>query len=138
MDAPGLSCLPERGGPQCAGPQTKNSGVGYRDPYRQKKRRQWRRRQKGDRLSPAWVSNIAKAKTGPANPMFGKIGKDHHHSMAVADEKTGEIHDSITQAAQSSGISVSYLQAMLSGTRPNKTSMRHVATPGSARTATPV
>lgn len=78
----------------------------------------------GDRLPRQWRENIALGKLGAKNPMFGRTGAAHPLAKRVTDDATGETFPSVTAAAASLGIRMQTLHNMLTGFRPNRTSMR--------------
>lgn len=80
----------------------------------------------GDSLPKEWRENIAKAKIGARNPMFGKTGELHPNSRTIIDEASGARFCSVTEAAVSADMKMKTLYNMLSGHRPNNTSMRFV------------
>lgn len=79
--------------------------------------------QRGDKLPDAWRESIAAAKIGAANPMFGRTGAAHPNSRKVRDRHTGAEYPSVTAAAQAAGVPMKSLHNMLTGHRPNTTSM---------------
>lgn len=78
----------------------------------------------GDKLPELWRANIASAKVGEKNPMFGRTGEAHPNRRPVVDEATGEKYPTTTAAARASGVRMQTLHNMLTGFRPNSTSMR--------------
>ena len=77
----------------------------------------------GDKLPKEWRANISKAVSGEQNVMYGRTGELHPNAIAVLDEQTGASYPSVTAAAEACEYSYSYLHAMLSGIKPNKTTM---------------
>ena len=77
----------------------------------------------GDRLPDSWRKNIAASVAGERNPMYGRIGAAHPASRAVRDKTTGTIYPSITAAAKAAGLSMQGLHNMLTGHRPNTSTM---------------
>lgn len=77
----------------------------------------------GDRLPEAWRKNIAATKVGTQNPMHGRTGAEHPRSRAVLDKATGTVYPSITAAAKAAGLSMQGLHNMLTGHRPNTSTM---------------
>lgn len=80
----------------------------------------------GDTLSSEWRANIAAAKVGKLNPMYGKTGSNHPRSKPVEDVATGDVYESVTAAAHALDIKMKTLHNMLNGFRRNCTSMRFV------------
>jgi len=78
----------------------------------------------GDKLPETWVANLAAAKVGNKNPMYGKTGGLHHNARKVIDVKSGKIYSAIGIAADAVGLKMKTLYNMLSGHRPNKTTLR--------------
>ena len=78
----------------------------------------------GDKLPPEWCASLAAAKVGPKNPMFGRRGSAHPRSRPVRDEASGATYASTTAAAAAVGMRMQTLHNMLTGFRPNSTSMR--------------
>lgn len=78
----------------------------------------------GDKLPPEWRASIAAAKVGVKNPMFGRRGEAHPRSRPVRDEASGTTYASTTAAAAAAGMRMQTLHNMLTGFRPNSTSMR--------------
>lgn len=62
-------------------------------------------------------------KVGALNPMYGKTGAAHHLSKRVRDRVTGVVYPSITSAARAAGLSMQGLANMLTGHRPNTSTM---------------
>lgn len=81
----------------------------------------------GDKLPASWRANIAATKHGADNPMFGRTGERHHLSRKVVDEATGDTFPSVTAAAAHLGIRMQTLHNMLTGFRPNSTTLRLAA-----------
>lgn len=75
----------------------------------------------GDKLSEEWIRNLANAKMGNKNPMYGKITKIAR--KVVADD-TGLIYESVSAAAIDFKLNMKTLYNMLSGHRANNTSLR--------------
>ena len=75
----------------------------------------------GDKLPESWKKNLAKAKIGAANPMFGKPSPN---CRFVVDAANGVRYPSITAAAKSEQLNIQSLHAMLTGKRTNHTTMR--------------
>lgn len=80
----------------------------------------------GDRLPESWKRNIAKARLGAMNPMFGRTGAKHHNARQVRDEATGALYESVTAAAFAIGMRLQTLHARLTGGLRNHTSLRLV------------
>lgn len=78
----------------------------------------------GDKLRESWKQNIATAKAGSKNPMFGKCGERHHNSKRVVDAQTGEMFPSVTAAAAARGMRMQTLANMLTGFRNNTSGLR--------------
>lgn len=78
----------------------------------------------GDKLPQWWKDRIAATKVGDKNPMFGRGGALHPGRRAVVNESTGEQFPTITAAAKAYGMNMQSLHNMLTGARPNRTSMR--------------
>lgn len=78
---------------------------------------------KGDKLPEQWKRNISLAVSGNKNHMFGRKGKDHPNSRKVKNINTGNIFDSVSEAATILGINMKSLYNMLSGHRKNKTNL---------------
>lgn len=76
----------------------------------------------GDKLPESWVINLARAKLGSKNPMFGKVTKI---ARKVID-KNGVQYPSATVAAKSIGIPMKSLYNQLSGHRQNWSGMKFV------------
>lgn len=79
---------------------------------------------KGDKLPDLWKERIAATKIGEQNPMFGRTGEKHPNRRGVIDDRTGDTFPTVTAAAAYLGIRVQTLHNMLTGFRPNNTSMR--------------
>lgn len=77
----------------------------------------------GDTLPDQWVKNIAAAKVGDKNPMYGRRGLDHPNTRAVVLREYGYVFESIQSAADFFGMSMKSLYNMLSGHRKNKTNL---------------
>jgi hypothetical protein len=77
----------------------------------------------GDKLPEAWRKNIAATKIGALNPMHGKTGAAHPNSRRVVDDNGAE-YPSVTAAARALGLRMQTLHNMLTGFRPNSTTMR--------------
>lgn len=78
----------------------------------------------GDRLPQWWRDRIAASKLGADNPMFGRSGEAHPNRRPVVDSITGVEYPTTTAAAKAAGLRVQTLHNMLTGFRPNSTSMR--------------
>lgn len=78
---------------------------------------------RGDRLPPGWRAGIAAAKVGDRNPMHGRTGAAHPTSRRVVCESGAE-YPSVTAAARAAGLRMQTLHNMLTGFRPNSTTMR--------------
>lgn len=78
---------------------------------------------KGDKLPKRWRKNIAAAKMGRRNPMYGRFGADHPNSRKVVDRVTGNSYDSVQIAAAKHGVKMKTLYNWLSGHRPNPTTL---------------
>lgn len=83
--------------------------------------------QRGDKLPDWWKARIAATKHGSDNPMFGKTGERHPTARRVIDGATGAVFPSVTAAAAHLGIRMQTLHNMLTGFRPNSTTMRLAA-----------
>lgn len=72
------------------------------------------------------VSRTKKAitKVGELNPMYGRTGLAHPNRRPVIDSCTGNEFPTTTAAANAIGMRVQTLHNMLTGFRPNSTSMR--------------
>lgn len=77
----------------------------------------------GDRLPEEWRASIAAAKIGERNPMYGRTGAAHHGSRRVVCT-SGVEYPSVTAAAHAAGMRMKTLHNMLTGFRPNSTTMR--------------
>lgn len=75
----------------------------------------------GDKLPDSWRANIAKGVSGSKNPMYGKITAA---ARRVQDADAGIIFPSVGTAAIEHKLNMKTLYNMLSGHRPNKTSLR--------------
>lgn len=78
---------------------------------------------KGDRLPDWWASRISEAVTGPKNSRYGKFGALAPRSRRVIDTATGALYDSVHLAADAHGLKMKTLYNMLSGHRPNRTTL---------------
>lgn len=78
----------------------------------------------GDKLPQWWRDRIAATKHGADNPMFGRTGAAHPNRKPVVDTATGVEYPTTTAAAKAAGIRMQTLHNMLTGFRPNSTSMR--------------
>lgn len=76
---------------------------------------------RGDKLPTSWKANLAAAKVGPKNPMYGKRGP---MARAVIDFATGDCYPTVEAAAAARGLKMKTLYNWLSGHRPNVTTMR--------------
>ena len=81
---------------------------------------------RGKKLSEDWKNNMRAAKIGAMNPMFGKTGEKHPMSKKIIDIQTGVIYNSVTEAAEVSGIKMKTLYNYLTGHRMNKTTLKFV------------
>lgn len=79
---------------------------------------------RGDKLPGWWRARIGASVTGEKNHMYGRTGARHPNSRRVIDTVTGQSYASITEAAQVSGTPMKTLHGMLTGFRPNRTTMR--------------
>jgi len=79
---------------------------------------------RGRKLPDWWREKIRVAKCGAGNPMFGRTGDQHPRSRAVVDDATGTRYPSVTAAARMLGTRMQTLHNMLTGFRPNGTSLR--------------
>lgn len=77
----------------------------------------------GDKLPKSWRENIGKTKLGEKNPMYGKVGANHHNSRKVRDAVTGAEYGSVKIAAEATGFAMKTLYNWLSGHRKNPTTM---------------
>lgn len=77
----------------------------------------------GDKLPDAWRKNIAATKVGALNPMHGRTGDAHPRSRRVVDAD-GTVYPSVTAAARALGTRMQTLHNMLTGFRPNNSTMR--------------
>lgn len=75
---------------------------------------------RGDKLSEEWIRNLALAKVGNKNPMFGKTTKI---ARQVVDTLNGKIYPSVGKAAEDFKLNMKTLYNMLSGHRRNYTSL---------------
>lgn len=80
--------------------------------------------QKGDKLPQWWRERISKAVTGERNSRYGKTGEQSKQSRAVIDTATGETIVNVTRAAAQRGMKMKTLYNMLSGHRPNTTTLK--------------
>lgn len=78
----------------------------------------------GDKLPAPWRQAIAASKRGSTNPMHGRRDDRHPSAKAVIDTVSGQRHPTITAAARSLGMRTQALHNMLTGFRPNSTTMR--------------
>jgi hypothetical protein len=74
----------------------------------------------GDKLSEEWKQNLSKAKMGDKNPHYGKTTKIAR-KVVGAD---GVCYPSVSAAAKDLNLNMKTLYNMLTGHRPNKTSLR--------------
>lgn len=79
---------------------------------------------KGDKLPQWWCDRIAATKHGADNPMFGRTGAAHPNRKPVIDTATGVEYPTTTAAAKAAGMRMQTLHNMLTGFRPNSTSLR--------------
>ena len=79
---------------------------------------------KGDKLPQWWRDRIAATKHGADNPMFGRTGAAHPTRRPVIDTASGTEYPTTTAAAKAAGIRMQTLHNMLTGFRPNSTSLR--------------
>ena len=79
---------------------------------------------RGDRLPETWRRSIAATKLGERNPMHGRTGEKHPNGRRVVDSATGTTYPTVTSAALARGVRLQTLHNMLTGFRPNTTSMR--------------
>lgn len=79
---------------------------------------------KGKKLSEEWKNKIRVTKIGELNPMYGRNGLNHPNSKKVINTETGVIYDSVTIAADVNGFKMKTLYNILSGQRPNKTTLK--------------
>lgn len=79
---------------------------------------------KGDKLPDWWKQRISKAVQGENNAMYGRTGAKHPNAKAVIDAETGQTFPTVTAAAKHIGMRMQTLHNMLTGFRPNSTSMR--------------
>lgn len=79
---------------------------------------------KGDKLPQWWKDRIRAKKFGADNPMYGRTGEAHPTRRAVIDTDSGTIYPTTTAAAKAKGLRMQTLHNMLTGFRPNSTSMR--------------
>jgi hypothetical protein len=79
---------------------------------------------KGKKLPDWWKDKIRQTKYGENNPMFGRTGALSKVSRKVIDISTDIIYPSITDAADNNGLKMKTLYNMLSGHRPNKTTLK--------------
>lgn len=79
---------------------------------------------KGDKLPQWWRDRIAATKHGADNPMFGRTGAAHPNRKPVIDMTTGVVYPTTTAAARAAGMRMQTLHNMLTGFRPNSTSLR--------------
>lgn len=79
---------------------------------------------KGDKLPQWWKDRIAATKHGSDNPMYGRCGEAHPNRRAVVDIASGATYPTTTAAAQAYGLRMQTLHNMLTGFRPNSTSLR--------------
>lgn len=77
----------------------------------------------GKTLPDWWKERIRQTKFGERNPMFGKVGIQHHLSMQIRDTATGMVYYGVPDAAKAAGVTCSILYQYLDGTRINKTTM---------------
>lgn len=75
----------------------------------------------GDKLPEEWIKNLALAKLGNKNPMFGKVTKIAR--KVIADD-TGKIYESVSAAAIDFKMNMKSLYNMLSGHRNNYIPLR--------------
>lgn len=74
--------------------------------------------------SEATRAKKAATKIGVQNPMHGRTGYLHHGRREVVDCTTGQKYPTVTAAAKALGMRMQTLHNMLTGFRPNGTSMR--------------
>jgi len=79
---------------------------------------------KGDTLPESWRANIAAARAGSRNPMFGRAGDRSPVSRRVIDSSTGIVYPTVTAAAAAVGMKMKTLHNRMSGHRENTTTMR--------------
>jgi len=77
----------------------------------------------GKRLSESWRRNISDSKNRPLNPMYNRTGSLNPKSKRVVNLESGEIYESVKEAAESTGIKPGLLYQYLSGKRRNKTNL---------------
>jgi hypothetical protein len=77
----------------------------------------------GDKLPEEWKRSLAAAKVGERNPMHGRTGAAHPTSRRVVCASGAE-YPSVTAAARALGLRMQTLHNMLTGFRPNSTTMR--------------
>lgn len=76
---------------------------------------------RGDKLPEWWRERISRSVVGEKNHRFGKPSP---RRRTVQDTATGTMYPSITHAATAHGLNLQSLHSMLTGFRPNRTSMR--------------
>jgi hypothetical protein len=81
---------------------------------------------RGKKLPDWWKDKIRETKIGELNPMFGRTGELSCRSRKVIDINNGSEYFSVTIAAEANGINMKTLYNMLSGHRPNKTTLKFV------------
>ena len=64
------------------------------------------------------------SKIGSRNPMYGKKGFKHPNSKAVVNTMSGNLYESVSQAAEECGYKMKTLYNWLSGHRKNPTDLR--------------
>lgn len=77
----------------------------------------------GDKLPESWRKAISAGQRGPNNYMRGRTGRQAPYRREVRDGATGHIYQTVSLAADALGLKMKTLYNMLSGHRPNSTSL---------------
>lgn len=79
---------------------------------------------KRDKLPDWWCQRISEKAKGAGNSMYGRTGEAHPNRRGVVDVTSGNSFPTVTSAAAHLGLRMQTLHNMLTGFRPNSTSMR--------------